>query len=149
MLKKLLLTINVLSLLSSPAQADDPPPEDDKPCEKDDPRPQCLFDFDPDGKVHPKDPRAERVFEMPPLKTGFLVDVRAPDVVLYVSIQLLHWNIFGEDFAITAGAAPSRAIMTLDWEVIPIMRIGPNIWGGYNVPEKEWTFGAGFTILKF
>jgi hypothetical protein len=142
---KLLLLI---SLVSATAYADEPPPVD-PPCVKDDPRPQCLFTFDPDGKVHPKDPKAARIFNFPPIKAGFIFDVNHVNILPYTSLEVLDWDIGSEMFNSNIGVSWGRVLVDIQWVALPIISIGPTIWGGYNVGANDWAAGIGFGILKF
>jgi len=129
--------------------ADEDAPDDGTPCVKDDPRPRCLFDFDEDGEVHTETGEAERTFAFPKVKVGFVADLRFFDVVPYTTLEVVDWTMFGELFSIDAGLASSRVIISLNYAIIPILSIGPTIFGGYNVKEKDWCAGAGVAILKF
>lgn len=137
-----------LMLISSVAYADDPTPEE-VPCVKDDPRPRCLFEFEEDGQVHTKDPRAERTFKFPPLKAGFIFDVNHKAILPHIGIQIVDWDMFGETFNTNFGVSWMRTFVDFSWEIVPIMKIGPSIWAGYNVEENDWAAGIGFNILKF
>jgi hypothetical protein len=129
----------------SPSVAEERPDD----CKEYDLRPQCLFTIDDDGKVHTEDGEAERTFSFPALKTGFILDMRAPNLLPFISMELLEWGMFGESFSSDIGGTAGLAFISLNWEVLPIIKLGPTIWGGWNVPEKQYTFGAGFTIIKF
>lgn len=118
-------------------------------CVENDLRPQCLFTIDDNGKVHTDDGKAERTFSFPALKTGFVLDLRAPDFLPFVSIELAKWKMFGETFATDLGGTAGLVFVSLNWQYIPILKVGPTIWGGWDVSEEQYTFGAGFTIIKF
>jgi hypothetical protein len=126
----------------------EPPPEE-KPCVPGDERPRCLFDFDQDGKVKTESGVAERTFDFPPLKIGFIFDVNHKAVFPHAAIQLVEWEMFGEIFATNFGASWNRVFVDLSWSAIPLMYIGPTIFAGYNIGEKDWSAGIGVNILRF
>ncbi len=150
-----LLPVSNTTVEKRPASGTTPTPkqveedDDGTPCVKDDPRPRCLFDFDEDDHVHTETGEAERTFAFPKVKVGFVADFINFDVVPYTTLEAVDWTIFGELFSINAGLASSRAIITLNYALIPILDIGPIVFGGWNLKEKEWSAGAGFSILKF
>lgn len=135
-------------MFSSLSYAGEPMPGE-LPCTPEDTRPRCLFDFDEDGKVKTKDGIAERTFSFPPLKVGFIFDVNHIAVLPYGAIEMFDWDMFGEMFNSNFGVSWNRVFVDLSWEIVPIMKIGPTIWGGYNVGEKDWAAGVGVNILKF
>jgi hypothetical protein len=141
-----LIIILIFTAFSYSANAEEKKPDD---CKEFDERPQCLFDVDEDGTIHTDDGEAERTFSFPPLKTGFVLDLKHPDLLPFISVELLCWDMLGESFAFDLGGTAGRAFISFNWETIPIMKLGPTIWGGWNVPEKEYSFGFGFTIIKF
>lgn len=107
--------------------------------------PRDHFEVDPDGTVHTDDGKAERAFSLPPIKTGFLVDVYNPSIDVHLSLELVNVN----DFTFDVGVASDRVFVAVTWEFIPVIKIGPSVWGGYNVSEKEPSFGVGFSVLEF
>ncbi len=133
-------------LISQPASADT---DVGTPCQEDDKRPRCLFEFEDDGQVKTKDGKAERTFNFPAMKIGFLVDFKHLDIVPFGSLEAFSWTLFEEDFSLDLGLAQSRIITSLSWSMIPIIEIGPMIFAGYNVREKDWAAGLGFQMLKF
>jgi hypothetical protein len=141
-----LILVLLVSLLSVQISYAEERPDD---CIENDLRPQCLFTIDDDGKVHTDDGKAERTFSFPALKTGFILDMRAPNLLPFISMELAATEILGESFAIDIGGTAGLAFVSLNYELVPIMKLGPTVWGGWNVPEKEYTFGVGFTIIKF
>jgi hypothetical protein len=115
----------------------------------DDPR-ECVDGVDEDGKVDPKNEEVERTFSLPPLKIGSILDLNNFDLLPHLAIELRAFTVpkLG-DFAIDFGVATSRAFVSLSWEFIPLLKMGPSIWAGYNVKEKDAAYGIGFTLLKF
>jgi hypothetical protein len=132
----------MLSLSSSTALAD-------KSDCSDDPR-KCFNGFDPNGKVITRDKEAERTFNFPPVKAGFIVDLHIKDILPTISAEALEidapWN---GDFSVDVGVATSRVFTSLTWEFLPIVKAGPSIWVGYNVRETDVAYGVGFTMLDF
>lgn len=118
-------------------------------CTEDDVRPRCQFEFDEDGRIRTKSGDAERTFAFPPLKTGFILDIGVPDFLPYVALEIFNVGILGETFAMDVGGSSGRIFLSLDYELLPIMKLGPMLWFGYNVPEETYSYGLGFTILKF
>ena len=113
----------------------------------DEPTPRDQFEFDEDGNVKTDNGKAERTFWFPPLKVGFLVDLQPDnrDVAPHLSIELFDFS----DFAFNAGVAQSRVFLSFGWEIVPIAKIGPIVWGGYNVKDETWAAGLGVSILDF
>lgn len=144
-MRSVIITLLLMFYIVATASAEDRPDD----CEENDLRPQCLFTIDDDGQVHTDDGQAERTFSFPNLKTGFVLDVVAPNLQPFIAVEVVEWSLFGENLAIDIGGSTGLAFASLDWELIPIMKLGPTIWGGWNVPEKKYAFGVGFTIIKF
>lgn len=142
MFRRFLICCLVLSgfLYSNEAFAEDECPKN----------PRACFEFDKDDKVITESGEPERTFSFPPVKTGFVVDFRNLDVLPYLGVQMFDFSLpkVG-DFSVDAGVAPSRLFVSLNWELIPIVKAGPMIWGGVNIKEKESAFGVGLTILNF
>lgn len=125
--------------------------DDDCKCEDD---PRCCFgEFEDDDSITTESKKAERTFSLPPLKAGFVIDVYNRDLLPHITIGLKEFTIsqFGNwgDFSIDVGVATSRVFTSLTWEIIPIVKIGPMLWGGYNVKENDAAFGIGFSMLDF
>jgi len=116
---------------------------------KEDPR-VCFNGFEDDGTIIPKDPKVKRTFSIPPIKAGFVVDLHHRDILPHISIELLDFTLpYAGDFALDVGVATSRVMFVFVWEVIPIVKIGPSVWAGYNVRENAPAFGLGFSVLDF
>jgi len=127
-----------LTLVSKSALADDG-------C-KDPNDPESCFDgFDDDDNIKTDDGKAEKTFAFPPIKAGFIVDFHHKDIAPILSLELLSFS----DFAIDVGVAQSRVFVTFDWVMIPIVKIGPFLWAGYNVPMNDFAGGLGVAILDF
>lgn len=141
--------ILILSVLFCGTAYAEPPPPEEMPCVPGDERPRCLFDWDDDGRVKTESGIAERTFNFPPLKVGFIFDAKNIAVLPYGSIQVVEWGMFGEMFSTNIGVSWNRVFADFAWEAIPIMKIGPTIFGGYNVGEKDYCIGVGVNILKF
>lgn len=144
--------ITMLAVLMAPAVAyAEPPPPDEVPCVEGDKRPRCLFEFDEDGEVHTESGVAERTFDFPPLKVGFIFDATSVNVYPYAAIQVKEWTMFGgEIFSTNLGLSWNRALIDLHWAAIPIMYIGPSIWAGWDFSgDGSWAAGVGVSILKF
>ena len=117
---------------------------------KEDPR--YCFSFGDNDEVKTKSGKAERTFELPPIKAGFIVDLRSPDVMPHIAVELFEFNIGGSkwtDFSVDAGVANHRVLASLNWEIVPIAKMGPSVWVGYNFDDQEPTFGIGFSVLDF
>ncbi len=142
---KLLVCLSMLltlSLLSSVTLAEEPKCEDD-------PR-ACFGGFDPDGGIITRDGEAERTFAFPPVKAGFIVDVRNRDVLPHISAEVYEWDVFWKgNIALDVGVATSRVFTSITWEFLPIIKAGPSIWVGYTVRENDQAYGVGFTMLDF
>lgn len=125
--------------------------EGDCRCEDD---PRCCFgEFEEDDSITTESGKAERTFSLPPVKAGFLIDIYNRDLLPHITMGLKSFTVpqFGSwgDFSIDVGVATSRAFVALTWEIIPIVKIGPMLWGGYNVKETDAAFGVGFSMLDF
>ena len=122
--------------------------DDDCKCEDD---PRCCFDFDDDDdSIKTDSGKAERTFSLPPLKGGFVVDFYNRDILPHISVGLKEFGIpkIG-DFSFDFGVGTSRVFAALTWEIIPIVKIGPCLWAGYNIRENEPAFGLGLSMLDF
>ncbi len=116
---------------------------------KDDPR-ECFDGFEEDDTIIPKDPKVKRTFSIPPIKVGFVVDLYHRDILPHISMELLDFTLpYAGDFTIDTGVATSRVMLSLTWEFIPIVKMGPSIWVGYNVREDDPAFGVGISVLDF
>jgi len=126
---------------SAPAYAEDE-------C-KDDPR-ACFDGFEDDDTIKPKDPQVKRTFDFPAIKAGFIIDFKETDVLPHLSVEVFTFSVpkVG-DFAVDAGVANSRVFTSLTWELVPIVKVGPCIWVGYNVKAEKLAFGIGVSILDF
>ena len=107
--------------------------------------PRDYFTFDDEGNVTTDDGKAERTFWLPAMKTGFIVDFNHRDLTPHLSIELFEFS----DFAFNFGVAQSRAFVSFGWEMIPVAKIGPIIWGGYNIKQNIYALGVGVSILDF
>lgn len=116
---------------------------------KDDPR-ECFDGFEDDDTIVPKDPHVKKTFDFPAIKAGFIIDFKNTDILPHLAVEALDFSVpkIG-DFAVDVGVANSRVFTALTWEVIPIVKVGPSIWVGYNVKEKDPAFGIGISILDF
>lgn len=142
---KLLLSLSIWLLLSLPSSVSH---ADVNPECADDPR-ECI-DIDPNGKVTPKDPSVLRTFSFPPIKAGFVVDMRHWDVLPHIGVEVLEIDApWSGDFSVDINVATSRVFTSLTWEFLPIIKAGPLVWAGYNVKEKDAAYGIGFSILDF
>ena len=138
MKKLIILLVGSFLLIASPAYGD---------CASN-PR-DCFPGFEEDGTVIPEDKRVERLFDLPSIKTGFVFDFYNIDIQPHISVELLNFNVAGEDFALDFGIASSRVFGSFSWEFLPIIKAGPFVWGGYNVRERSFAGGLGFTVLDF
>lgn len=116
---------------------------------KEDPR-ACFDGFRDDDSIDPKDEDVEKTFNFPAIKAGFIVDFGERDVLPHISVEVVEFSVpkIG-DFALDVGVASSRVFSSLTWELIPIVKVGPSIWAGYNVKDNEPAFGVGVSILDF
>lgn len=114
----------------------------------DNPR-DCFKGFNGDTIVT-NSGKAERTFSVPPMKAGFLVDFSDLDVLPFVSIELLSVGLpVVDDVTLDLGVATSRVFIDVVFEFIPIVKIGPSIWIGYNVPNSDISYGVGVSFLDF
>jgi hypothetical protein len=114
-----------------------------------DPR-ACFDGFEEDGTIKTKSGKAERTFSMPALKAGFIVDVWTLDVLPHMSIELRTFELpWLGDFSLDTGVATSRLFVSVTWELIPFVKIGPSLWAGYHVREEVFAGGVGVSILDF
>lgn len=112
--------------------------------------PRDCFDFKDDDSITTESGKPERTFSFPPLKAGFVVDFRNRDILPHISIEVKAFEVpYIGDFALDAGVATSRVFTSLTWEFLPIVKIGPSIWVGYNVKENDFAFGVGVSMLDF
>lgn len=137
----LTLCVSFMMIQSSFAFADDPCLEDPR---------RCFDGFGDNDEIKPKDDRAKKTFDFPAIKAGFIVDIKDPDILPHLGIELVDFSLpkVG-DFAVDVGVAPSIVFASLTWELLPVIKVGPSIWAGYNVKDSAPAFGIGITILDF
>jgi len=112
--------------------------------------PRDNFTFNDDGSVNTRDGKAEKTFSFPPMKAGFIVDVKHFDVTPHMALEMVEFGApWIGDFALDLGVAAGRLFVSLDWELVPIIKIGPTVWVGYNVREEDVSYGVGVSILDF
>lgn len=114
--------------------------------------PQDCFDFNEDETVNTESGGAERTFSIPPMKVGFVVDLNNRDILPDWTIQIPHAELDlpkAGALTLNVGVATSRIFASVDWEIAPIVRLGPTFWVGYNVKAEEIAYGLGFAILDF
>jgi len=107
--------------------------------------PRDCFSFDPNGKVHTDSGQAEKTYAFPPIKAGFIFDFNTVDITPHISIEAYEVHHFELEF----GIANSRVFTSIGWQVIPIIKLAPVIWGGWNVKDKTYAYGIGINILDF
>jgi hypothetical protein len=126
--------------------ANEPPTENS--CQ-DDPR-ACFDGFTEDGKIKPKSDKVERTFSFPPIKAGFIFDAYNRDLLPHLSVEALDFDVpYVGDITWDFGVATSRLFTSFTWEFIPIVKVGPSIWAGYNVKHNSVAFGVGVSLLSF
>ena len=112
--------------------------------------PRDCFDFNDDGSVNTESGKAERTFSFPPMKAGFVVDFYNKDILPHSSLEVKAFEVpYVGDFALDVGVTTSRVFSSLTWEFLPIVKIGPCIWAGYNIKENDPAFGVGVSMLDF
>lgn len=111
--------------------------------------PRCGFEFEEDGTVKTESGKPERTFSLPPFKGGFVFDFYNRDITPSVLVQMFDFEVVDEDFGVEVGVATSRLFVSLSWEIVPIVKIGPSVWAGYHISENDPAFGLGVSILDF
>ena len=88
----------------------------------------CFDGFHEDGTIRTCSGKAERTFSMPSLKAGFVVDLYTLDILPHMSLELAEFSFpFLGDMSADVGVATSRLYLSVTWEVIPIVKIGPTL----------------------
>ena len=88
--------------------------------------------------------------KFPPLKTGFLIDLdpAGRDGFFYIGLEVTSFKVFGEEFSFDVGVASSRVMTGVGWGALYDGKVGPFVWGGYNIAAGALAYGIGFTVLK-
>lgn len=119
--------------------------------------PRDYFTFRKDGSVKTKSGKAEKTFNFPDVKIGFLFDPLRLDILPVLAIELYEFKKY--PFYFDIGLAPHIIYFAIGYNIIPIFEIGVFLWGGYNFIDRKgvhygtnfygMAFGLGVTILKF
>lgn len=107
--------------------------------------PMDCFTIDKDGKVHTDDGKAERTFGLNAVKTGFIIDAIKPSVEVHLSMEIVKWK----DFYLDGGLAHGRVFAAIGYELVPVIKIGVDLWAGYNLLDNAPAAGIGVDILEF
>lgn len=97
-----------------------------------------------------EDKRKEISRKLPPLKTGFLVDLDPDnrDGFFYFGFETCSWKLFDQRWSADLGVASGRIIAGLGLGLWFDGAVGPFVWGGYNISENAPAWGIGFNMLK-
>lgn len=87
---------------------------------------------------------------LPPLKTGFLVDLdpNGRDGFFYFGLEVASWKFLGQRWSADMGVASGRVVGGLGLGLWFDGAVGPFVWGGYNISENAQAWGIGFNMLK-
>lgn len=126
----------------------------EKPKKKD---PRSYFKFDKNGKVKTKSGKAEKTFNFPDIKVGFLFLAPQLDVLPVLSLELHEFKKVPIYFDF--GIAPHLLYLSVGYNILPIYEVGVFLWVGYNFIDRDkefWgikfhgaCFGVGVTVIKF
>jgi len=136
--------------------AEKKPEEVKKPAEtKKDPR--SYFTVNKDGSVKTKSGKAEKTFNFPDIKVGFIFLAPQLDVLPVLSVEIHEFEKV--PFYFDFGIAPHLLYFSVGYNIIPIFEVGVFLWAGWNFidwKKKFWghkfygaCFGVGMTVIKF
>ncbi len=145
-------SLNCSKTVKKPATAADKKKEEPK---KKDPR--SYFKFDKKGKVKTKSGKAEKTFNFPDIKVGFLFLAPQIDVLPVLSVELYEFKKVPVYFDF--GISTHLVYLSVGYNIIPIYEVGIFLWVGYNfmdIDKEFWKikfhgicFGVGVTVIKF
>lgn len=155
---KRLLLLPILLLLSSCAQfrpgfiRDDSWESDSEITEEDFDGPRNGH-FDEDGNWIPDDPTIEWTYTIPDISAGFIFDAHSLDATPSLQIELLEFDIPGlrwfRTWKLDAGVGYQRAYGYLGPRLTSIFEISVGGFFGWNWEDNDFSYGVGFTIIKF
>lgn len=119
--------------------------------------PRSYFKFDKNEKVKTKSGKAEKTFNFPDLKVGFIFIAPQMDILPVLSIEIYEFK--KKPFYFDFGISPHVAYLSVGYNIIPIFEVGVFAWVGYNFIDRNeefWgkkfygvSFGFGLTVIKF
>lgn len=119
--------------------------------------PRSYFKFDKKGKVKTKSGKAERTFNFPDIKVGFIFVAPQLDILPVLAIEMYEFKKIPVYFDF--GISPHVAYFSIGYNIIPIYEVGVFGWVGYHFLDRNtefWgkkfygiTFGIGITVIKF
>jgi len=126
-----------------------------EPKKKKDPR--SYFKFKKNGEVKTRSGKAEKTFNFPDLKVGFIFVAPQLDVLPVLAIEIHEFDKIPLYFDF--GISTHLVYFAVGYNIIPIFEVGIFLYGGYNFidRDKEFfgkkfhgvSFGIGITVIKF
>lgn len=119
--------------------------------------PRSYFKFDDKGKVKTKSGKAEKTFNFPDIKIGFLFVAPQLDVLPVLSLEIYEFKKVPVYFDF--GLSTHLTYLAVGYNIIPIFEVGIFMWVGYHFIDRNkefWgvnfhgvCFGIGATVIKF
>ena len=105
-----------------------------------------------DSEEKPCEEKKEKKWSdsLPPLKTGFLVDLdpSGRDGFFYFGFEIAETELFSQRWSVDVGVASGRVVTGLGLGLWFDGAVGPFVWGGYNISENSAAWGIGLNMLK-
>lgn len=128
-----------------------------KPTEEKKKDPRSYFKFNKDGSVKTKSGKAERTFNFPDIKVGFIFVAPQLDVLPVLALELYEFKKIPIYFDV--GISIHLVYLAVGYNIIPIFEVGIFLWGGYHFIDRKaefwgqkfhgFCFGVGITVIKF
>ncbi len=119
--------------------------------------PRSYFTFKKNGEVKTKSGKAEKTYNFPDIKIGFILVGPKIDVLPVLSIEMHEFDKVPLYFDF--GISTHLLYLSVGYNIIPIFEVGIFVWAGYNFidrNEEYWgqkfygvNFGVGITVIKF
>lgn len=119
--------------------------------------PRSYFKFKKDGTVKTKSGKAEKTFNFPDIKVGFIFVAPQLDVLPVLALEMYEFKKVPIYFDF--GISTHLVYVAMGYNIIPIFEVGVFIWGGYHFIDRDkefWgqkfygvSFGLGMTVIKF
>lgn len=116
--------------------------------------------FDDKGNWVPDDPSIELTYKFPDISAGSIFDARTEDFTPSIQIELMEFDIPGYFFRnsflrwvrtwkLDFGVGYQRTYLYIGPRITSIFEISLGGWFGWHWKDEDWSYGVGFTIIKF
>ncbi|MCK5017445.1 MAG: hypothetical protein KAS32_10295 [Candidatus Peribacteraceae bacterium] len=119
--------------------------------------PRSYFKFKKNGEVKTKSGKAEKTYNFPDIKVGFILVAPKIDILPVLSLEIHEFEKIPLYFDF--GISTHLLYLSIGYNIIPIFEVGIFLWVGYNFIEwdKKYcgrrfygiNFGLGITVIKF